>query len=750
MKKNTRSCAYLFLLIGGGIALLLVAGLVYYFYLGPKWLNQKRALATPPSVIVHSPSAGESSPAGIPLPASATATSRNPIARVELWLDGKLYQQQTPSPTAGQSQNIVHANFEVDMPEGSHALVFRAIDSAGLVGQSLSIPITGTPNPGGNRTEIVNAESGQTLEEIAKAAGVDPADVSNMNPGLGNGGLPGGTPVTIPNLPANQEGAPDQSQGGGQADVIEPDPIPVTTGVTTVQVIQMMDLMRVDILSIFLSNQPQAPTSLQVGYKDCTVQMQWFDNADNETHFNIWMQRVYGPPQLIATTGNNPKNSPTRFDFAAPTYGIYSFWVEAANGLGAQPSEVRVIWVKNQTCGIGIATYLEIEALDMYVLGPYENIHCYLSLDGTPAKRIPESGEIQVQNSWGDITRHWGGEKKIHFPMPEDEELSLEGECVSPSGGLLSSLGSFGVSVPRELWNGSRLELKTDSFLVGYRIQPFGPEKAQGSFQYVNYGLGAPQIWSVEAQGELQIPEKDFKARTVTLTWHWNGKPEEINSFLILIDGKEFRHVNKLQRQESILMGSACGQKYSFEMVAVGPGGARSVLSTAFPYEQPPCPVMAEVTFLTAKSNITDDQSCIFPLMHTCFSYNRCDEIGIYYSLGVASAGKFVEIKGGTEQSPKTYKCAVEYQFTKQLGADRDTVIVPIDPADPLVRVSTVFWESDKGKDNKFGLTGLDIIHSYEEWPYVDEDFPLYAPFMDGTADMTVKGHIRGFSYPGP
>lgn len=750
MKKNPKGCACLSLLMGGGIVLLLAA-IVYYFYAVPKILEEKRALATPPTVIVHSPAAGDASPAGIPFPASATATSRNPIARVEIWLDGKLYQQQTPSPAAGQSPNIVHANFDVDIPEGSHALVFRAIDSAGLVGQSLSIPITGAPNPDWNRTEIVTAKAGQTLEEIAQAAGVDPGDLSNMNPGLGSGGLPAGTPVTIPNPSANQQGTPDQSQGGGQADIKEPDPLPVTDKVTIVQAVQ---LMPADIFSVFLSNQPQAPGSLQVGFENCTVQMQWFDNADNETHFNIWMQRIYGPPQLIDTTGSNPKNGPTRFDFAAPSYGIFSFWVEAANALGAQPSEVREILVSNQTCGVGIATYLEIEALDMYVLGPYENVHCYLSVDGTAAKRIPEgSGEIQVQNSWGDITKHWGGEKKILFPMPKDEELSLEGECVLLSGSTITLQSSFGVSVPRELWNGSRLELKTDSFLVGYRVQPFGPEKAQGIFQYVDYGLGAPQIWSVEAQGELQIPEKDFKARTVTLTWHWNGKPEEIINYLILIDGKEFHHVSKLQKQESILLGSACGQKYSFQIVAVGAGGARSIPSTAFPYEQPPCPVMAEVTFLTAKSNITDDLSCTPPAMHTCYSYNRCDEIKIYYTLRVAaSTGKYIEIKGGenSEDGSIPYKCGIEYQFTKQLRADRDSIIVPIDPALPLVYVGTKFWEWDVHENDYFGFTSRDFIHSYDEWPGVDEDFTLHDSFADGTADMTVKGHIRGFYYPGP
>jgi hypothetical protein len=752
MKKNRRwYCAGL-VLLAAGFAFLVTAGLAYYFYIGPRVRDQKRASATPPSIIVHSPSAGETSPAGVPLPASATATSRHPIARVELWLDGNLYQQQTPSPDGGQGPSTFYASFEVDLTEGLHTLVFRALDSAGLVGQSLSIPVTGTGNPVAERSKIVSADAGQTLEDIAKAAGADPADVRNMNPGLGDGGLPGGTPVTVPKPPADDAGTPNQPQEGGQIIVDEPGPLSDTPGVKTLQAIKLLAVPG-DLVSIFLANQPKAPSSLQVGFEDCAVQMQWFDNANNEANFTIWMQRVYGPPQLIATLPNNPQNGPTRFDFAAPAYGIYSFWVEATNGLGGQSSEVREILVANQTCGAGVATQLEIEALDMYVIGPYENVHCYLSLDGTPAKRIPGDGEIQVENSWGDIAKYWGGEKKILFPMPEDEELSLEGECVSPSGNMLASLGSFGVSVPRALWNGSRLELKTDSFLVGYRVQPFGPEQAKGMFQYADYGLGVPEIWSVEAQGEFQIPEKDFKARTVTLSWHWAGKPEEINSFLIMIDGKDFRYVSPLQTQESILMGSACGQKYSFQVVAVGPRGARSVPSTAFPYQQTPCPVMAEVKFLSVQSNVTDDSTCYFPIISTCYSYNAnsCYQLSIWYDIGINSAGKTVWIEGGTDQLHMPYKCKIEYQLTSQLRADTDTVVVPIDPADPSVRLSTLFHEYDSGGPNDtFGRTGTDIVHSYQEWPSADEDFTLTAPFQGDTADLTVKGHIRGFYYPGP
>jgi len=747
MKKRKSCLVAATILLGIGVVVALVTILLARDF-WPNWLDQKRALAGPPTVIVHFPTSGDTTPEGILLPASATATGRNPISRIELWRDGELYQQQASEDNAG----IFRASFEVELSEGDHMLVFRAIDSNGLVGQSLPIPVSGVPSSGIPTTTTTTALEGQTLDDIAKAAGTDAGTLKNLNPGLGNGGLPAGTQVTVPAPPAQGgAGAPGQPQGTPPVNIKQPDPLPVTSDVINVQAIQLPIVTPGDIISIIFSNRPQAPTSLQVGFKDCTVQMQWYDNATNETHFNIWMQRIYGPPQLIATTGANPQNGPTRFDFASPSFGIYSFWVEAANALSSQSSEVKYVWVSDSDCTGGVATYLEIEALDMYIFGPYGQIYCYLSLDGTPEKRIPENAYIQVQNDWGDITKHWGGEKRVLFPMPADEELTLEGECWGFQGTLLVNLGSFQANVPSSKWDGSRLELKTDSFLVGYRVQPAGSKTAHGRFQYVDYGLPSPQIWDVKAQGELQIPEKDWKARTVTLTWHWSGRPEQINSFLILIDGEEVRYVNRLQAQESILLGSACGQKYSFTIEAVGAGGARSVPSTPYSYQQPPCPVMAEVKFLTAKSNVTDDLSCKFPIMSTCFSYKGCDQIDIWYELFALGAGHDpVYIYGGAEQFPMPYKCGIEYQFTKQLGADRDTIIVPIDPALPEVRVGTTFWESDVGPTDKFGLTGMDIKHAYADWPSVDEDFVLTAGFMDGTADMTVKGHIRGFYYAGP
>ncbi len=788
-KKKGLGC-FSIVLVSGFLLAVMLSGL-YFFYLGPNLLEDKRAGSVPPTVIVHTPSRGDTAAEGDLLTASATATSRNPMARLEVWLDGEKYQEQV----AQGSTNNLYVSFEIEMKEGTHVIAFRAVDAAGLVGQSAPIPVTGTPGI----ATLVTEEGGQTMADIAQAMGVAQDEINNLNPDLGNGGLPSGTHVNVPKPPPQGGGGQGSGPPGGEPpgggppggeppgggppggeppgggdkggdpkngddqdegptgsgswgsdgqdngipyEVVAADLPPLTSDIS-------------NLISAAFANMPKAPSSFYAKYKDCVVELHWQDNAENETHFNVWMQRVYGPPQLIKTTGPNPKNGPTTFKFKAPHYGFYEFWIEAGGTLGSQPSERKEVFVSDP-CASNIATHLEIEALDMYVYAPYERIYCFLSLDGGEHRRIPEGGTdyILVKNNWGDITTHWGGEKKILYPMPEDEELTLSGTCLANLGPTqVSPFTNFYASVPRSKWDGSRLEIKTDAFLVGYRVKPHGPEQASGSFEYVDFDLPSPHIWSVEAEGELQFPEKDFKARTVTITWGWMGDPNEITNFVILMDGKEIRHVNKNHWRDSILLGSACGQRYSFEIVAVGTGGARSAPSNTKYLEQPPCPVMAEVHFLTVISKATDDTDCIPPLIHTCLPYTAgsCDAIGVAYDLWAEGSGhKRVVLEYGKYVAIH-YECGIEYQFSKQLGATQDKILVPIDPSNPEIRFGTTFWEDDKGPsgDDIFGKVDYPLRYDYDKWPNVDENFTFTTPFSDDTADATIKVRVRGFAYAG-
>lgn len=86
---------------------------LYVFYIGPRTLEQKRVHEGPPSILVHSPHDGETISAGSIFPASATATGANPLSRVELWLDGELFDTQTPDTTQFDGISTIHAIFDM-------------------------------------------------------------------------------------------------------------------------------------------------------------------------------------------------------------------------------------------------------------------------------------------------------------------------------------------------------------------------------------------------------------------------------------------------------------------------------------------------------------------------------------------------------------------------------------------------------------------------------------------------------------
>jgi hypothetical protein len=227
--------------------------------------------------------------------------------------------------------------------------------------------------------------------------------------------------------------------------------------------------------------------------------------------------------------------------------------------------------------------------------------------------------------------------------------------------------------------------------------------------------------------------------------WGWYGKDDDnVNGFKIFVNGREYESIwtdfispdkykfdpkfGRYIETPIMYLPTSCGETYKITMAAHS-GAAYSRQTPAHTFEQPPCPVMAEVKFYSVKSNTTSDGS------------SACDQLSIHYELFALGAAHSEEsIWGGTSQAPHPYQCGIEYDFVQQLGAKTNTIIVPIDPNLPEVRLGTLFWDGG----TTFGRTGEDIKYPYAQWSTVDEDFTLTAALY-GTADVTVKGHIRGF-----
>jgi hypothetical protein len=732
MIRNRSWCLAAIIVAGGLLAFMLAAGFYYYYrYTTPRMLDEKRLQVGPPSILVHSPQAGDTVPAGSAMSAEAMVTAIRPIARVEIWMDGQLAGTQSPDT---RDQTRFPAFLELQISEGTHLVFWRAVDSEGLVGQSDLIPIAG---------EAVVAA------EVDESAG---ADVPASPGGADGQQPPPGNVPSPPVPPASPGGAGGQQPPPGNAPsppLPEPGPGAYTVARAAVPIIDFGRL-----IPVLLSSLPAAPSNLTAGFEPCTIGLAWNDNATNEDGFEVWMQAVGGPPLKIYTTGPNPGIGETFFEFDSPGFGIYGFWVVAFNSLGSQPSPIEGIFV-NTDCPDSVASQLEIEVLGMRVTGGnWNQVYCFLSVENIPEKRVPEDDSqfLQVDVSGGaDIYKWLGGENRILLKIPADEEVTLAGDCWAWLGDTAISMGPepFSVSNGRDEWDNRTLQIRTPNYTIDYRIRIYGSTTAEGAFTYLDYDIPRPEIVAVEAQHSDDPLRNADLARTPTVRWTWNGNAADIRGFLIHVDGARASWVpGPSARQAMLVLPSTCGGTYEIQVAAHG-YAARSPFSESVYFTQSPCPLVAEVRFLTAWSEHTDDTSCAFPDMSSCFHYSACDGLGIWYRLWAVNTVR-IEIRGGTENRPLHYRCKVEYVFTNQLEAETDTIIIPIDPAYPELRIGSEFWEADLGPTDHFGVTFRKFPYTYDQWAHVDEDVKLTAPFMDGTADIVIMAHVRGYPYQGP
>ncbi len=606
--KSPKACL-LILIIG-----FLVVSVVFvaFFFLRNKQQQTRINVNMSPSVIINSPRDSETVSAGSPVFVHVTTAAQNPIARVEFWLDGTRVETQTPTSSPENAINF-DAVSEIIIYEGLHLFYARVVDSDGLVGQSIPIAIQGSPQPA---TTEIDAEEGQTLTEIAEAQGALLGDLHELNRDLENNPLPGGTKVVIP-APQSQNQPPANPSGAGNPSIIPPAPLPVIP--QNVISLVPINLPKIDLgLILSLTSQiPKAPNSFQAGYDNCTIRLAWMDNSDNEQYFRVWMQAMGGPAKIIATLKGASQTGPAWYEFASPQTGIYSFWVDAVNTIGWQPSEIQWVGVTDLSCSPGVATHLVIETLDMYVISGYDQVYCYLSVEDQPEQRIPtnDSQFIPVLAGWGDVSNWTGSGNTFVLPEPQDNVVTLEGQCLGWQGGSgPDNLGAFKSSAARETWDGRRMELKGkgSGYTIGYRVQSLGSTQAAGFFTFIDYTLTPPISLNVTTETSSNPDENEKLARRPTLSWKWAGDESKLTGFTIFLDGKFFRKVPNWQGgqpgewDQMFLIPTSCGRTYKFQ-VAANTGDAQSAPSAVFEYQQPACWRYAEITFDTIEFSSIDD-----------------------------------------------------------------------------------------------------------------------------------------------
>jgi hypothetical protein len=603
-----------------------ISGLFYYR------LQQARAQNEPPSVTITDPVEGASTLAGSTMAVSAMAFGGIPITRAELWVDGELIDTEETRIVGGISPFYV--SFEMAVSQGLHTVFVRAVNATGLIGDSWPVNVGGVERAAADEpARVVTVAEGQTLEDIATTYDVSPDTVQQLNPDLGGQQPPAGSTVVLPPPQSKTQPGPGGPSVGPS---IPPGgPTATTPSGPPLGVLSPGSLLP-GVVGILLGGKaPAAPTNLQAQVTDCTVRLQWQDNADNEERYEVWyLWNIWQAPQLIAKL-NPAKGGQVWYEFPAPSSGAFILWVEAVNSIGRQPSN-KVGAMVGLGCAQTLAKDLQVEALDMTVPSGYSQVYCYVSFEGTQHVRVPAGTNdfIQVTGKTGNIGAWASGNNKLVVPIPWDDSLEVEGECWGWSGGKLSQFGTFGGKYPRATWDGARRPLPGTGFEIGVAIKPLGGA-LDNSGLLTTYSYEDPTLPVPYEVVEHQLFSPwPLDPLLRSLTWKYDNPPNAtITGFQILLNGVPYSPsggwslVAPNARSADVYLPKNCGMHITWQVRAIA-GEAQSKPSA-----------------LKTPDNDHDLPTCPMP-MYAMVTFNNvtfmedCDDLDLYWYLRVNGVTK--------------------------------------------------------------------------------------------------------------
>jgi len=737
-----------FLLLAG--VLMLVIG---WLAVGLLRQRQERARLEylSPVVQIIEPQGGMSAPVGSYLPVIANIfdSSDASLQRVEVWLDGVLQEERESTTSEGALPPLLYAHFLMPS-EGVHLLSVRAVNQKGIIGQSEPLIVVGIPKPREAHL-LVPLPEGGSLTSLAAAYKTDEETLQVLNPSL-NGQPPAPGSIIIVPKPAEDEPPPTAQPSlplPGNFQLINPAVLPLgPAGLPGWN------------LTVLIALPPAAPSGLQAMVKECDVTLAWNDNSDNENGYNLWMSGANLPAHIIAVLQPSPGGQ-TWFEFPAPAGGHLSFWTEAYNSIGSQPSNIILAEVDSK-CSPASPTHLQIDLLDMSVSGNYDRTYCYVSLEGAPETRLPEQDGnfIPVQGGQGNIA---ASPHVFSVPIPADNSVEVSGECWGWAGSALVKLGTFSDKFPIQAWNGARQVLDGGAFQIGMAVSPLGAANPGGAqvYDYIPDPL-LPPPYGVQEEG-TRCPGSTCSG--VFLTWKWQSSPafkQQITGFEIYLDGKSYKTVtDPTARSTPVAPPAGCGKPVRWQVAAVA-GTVRSMLSLPFEYDLPACQAYAVVKFETLEIPWTGDG----------LSDGPCDEIQMYYELAMTSSyGLAVKVFGwGGEESGinqvfiaffptniffyvgsgslmellsiRCTKDAPPYTFAalgSAFGVENpDTLIVSLPESTINIGIRTFFYDQDSDSANDhFGFRVLD--HNYPDLQSAQKDLGCGKTFRDPPQSFRIE-----------
>jgi len=391
------------------------------------------------------------------------ATGVHDLSRVELWVDGQLAAAQVAS--GDPLLAAVHLGWRPAAP-GAHTLIARAFDAQGTTGRSLPVVVEAIARPAVS-TYLLPAtlEEGQTIGDLAAAAGISPQAIADANPEL-SGDPAAGSVILVP-VPADAipggaafDDGPDVPQAGDQ-------PIPEPE----------------------LPAGFPGPVDLQAAEGlGCEARLTWSggDGAD------AFVVSSFGPGdsdfRILAELDADRRT----YTDVVPLPATYTYLVQASNGTGLTESNLVALEMSDECEAFEVPpdeglTTAQFEALELITDVPFDRLYCYLGLGASRYVRIP-SGEDEFLTSpdgliW-DIDRHASGIQRILFRRDPADPRPAAIECWGWQGASLSMLGAAQAS-----WDLGPLDLAGPGFSLSAIIDAF-----DGSRPLVPVGFVDPSI----------------------------------------------------------------------------------------------------------------------------------------------------------------------------------------------------------------------------------------------------------------
>ena len=734
------------------LAGLFIVAFVYYRAQGVKAIQYK-----PPVVIITAPETMLELPMGDTTSVVAMATGQNPILRLELWADGALVE---PLERIDAEENQpFYGYFTFTVSEGVQILFVRAVNAAGIIGQSQPIGVTGVIKQDLSKSlYLVPLQEGNTLENVASEYNVPLPDLQAANPGLGTQPPAAGTMLQVPVAPQNEPPAQPPAQLPGQP------PAPPQVQPLVLPQAQPPALPQVQLPPQVGNNLPLLPTNPVLGLANnmvliaggldlpplapanlkaslnlngCEMFLTWQDNATNEQRYEIWM----ATPDMksIATLKAGPGTGAVWFKSPTPAHAKMVFWIEAINLYGKSISKL-VPLVNDDSCPIEyykkFGTHLLFSLVSLQVKGNYDRFYCYFSAGKVAEIRIPNDDNTFIELKNGAWFKSPKGKTNFIVPIPESGVLDIKGECLGWAGNALSKLGPFNAQYKLGDMQSfqssgvySDLTVKTTNyeftFYVGWPLASGNPLDQTLGNSYA-FGFSDPALtkpYNLQIIYPLQLPgDKSWYLKRY-LKWEWDGDENKINRFTILRNGSPIldKPVPANARQATVLLPAQCDQRVRWEVAAISDTGW--ALSAPFEHDLPKCEytLLVQFTYIYFYS-VYDD--CFF-----CNKGTGCNQQADgYFELFVNAEQRnfyaygsnlYVPFKGCTG-----YDLAALTEWWKPQYSEPTVFRVPVDKENiTWVKVRARFLDDDDDSAN-------DVLASFylHDQPYSYQDLAKDLP----------------------